>query len=54
LKGLGYEMYSGVKGIIVKPYEGARKGGLTGFGAGLGRGIIGVAITPVTGVLRVG
>ena len=54
IKGLGSEVLSGVKGVFVKPIQGAKNEGVKGFAKGVGRGIVGVAVTPVTGVLRAG
>ncbi|CAI6011354.1 unnamed protein product [Closterium sp. NIES-65] len=44
-------LFRGVTGILTKPIEGARDGGVEGFVAGMGRGLIGAAAQPVSGVL---
>ncbi|KAK6913633.1 hypothetical protein RJ641_020954 [Dillenia turbinata] len=40
-----------VTGILTKPLEGAKSSGVEGFVQGVGKGIIGVAAQPVSGVL---
>lgn len=40
--------------FFVKPYEGARDGGVAGFASGLGQGLIGVVAKPVDGALEGG
>ena len=54
ITGFGSEVFSGVKGVVLKPIQGAKSEGVKGFAKGVGRGIVGVAVTPVTGVLRAG
>jgi vacuolar protein sorting-associated protein 13A/C len=51
MKGFGTSVVSGVTGFVTKPIEGASKGGVTGFFKGAGKGIIGLAVKPVTGVV---
>ncbi|KAL8205058.1 hypothetical protein R6Q57_010681 [Mikania cordata] len=41
----------GVMGIVTKPLEGAKASGVEGFVSGVGKGIIGAAAQPVSGVL---
>ncbi|XP_077211040.1 calcium-dependent lipid-binding family protein isoform X2 [Tasmannia lanceolata] len=43
--------FRGVTGILTKPLEGAKTSGVEGFVQGVGKGIIGVAAQPVSGVL---
>ncbi|KAK6930330.1 Vacuolar protein sorting-associated protein 13, DH-like domain [Dillenia turbinata] len=43
--------FRGVTGILTKPLEGAKSSGVEGFVQGVGKGIIGVAAQPVSGVL---
>lgn len=43
--------FRGVTGILTKPLEGARSSGMEGFVQGMGKGVIGAAIQPVSGVL---
>ena len=43
----------GVAGIFVKPYQEAKKSGFGGFIQGVGAGLIGAAISPVTAGLRI-
>jgi len=52
--GLGAELVTGVTGIFTQPYKGAKAGGVKGFAKGVGRGLVGAAVTPATGVLRAG
>jgi vacuolar protein sorting-associated protein 13A/C len=56
--GLGYgitsafkSFKSGVEGIVVQPFEGARKHGIKGFAKGVGLGISGSIIKTVSGAL---
>ncbi|KAI3743657.1 hypothetical protein L1987_61368 [Smallanthus sonchifolius] len=44
-------LYRGVVGIIAKPLEGAKASGVESFVSGVGKGIIGAAAQPVSGVL---
>lgn len=48
---LGKGIFQGATGIVTKPIEGAMRGGATGFITGVGKGIIGVPVKPVAGVL---
>jgi len=36
---------------VTKPIEGAQKGGIVGFGKGVLKGVIGVAVKPITGAM---
>ncbi|XP_050216889.1 uncharacterized protein LOC126667840 isoform X2 [Mercurialis annua] len=44
-------LFRGVTGILTKPFEGAKTSGVEGFVQGVGKGIIGAAAQPVSGVL---
>ncbi|CAK7326271.1 unnamed protein product [Dovyalis caffra] len=44
-------LFRGVTGILTKPLEGAKNSGVEGFVQGVGKGIIGAAAQPVSGVL---
>lgn len=44
-------LFRGVTGILTKPLEGAKASGVEGFVQGVGKGIIGAAAQPVSGVL---
>ncbi|KAG0489289.1 hypothetical protein HPP92_008100 [Vanilla planifolia] len=44
-------LFRGVTGIVTKPLEGAKSSGVEGFMQGVGKGIIGAAAQPVSGVL---
>ncbi|CAN6447305.1 unnamed protein product [Victoria cruziana] len=44
-------LFRGVTGILTKPLEGAKSAGVEGFVQGVGKGIIGAAAQPVSGVL---
>ncbi|PPS09247.1 hypothetical protein GOBAR_AA11377 [Gossypium barbadense] len=44
-------LFRGVTGILTKPLEGAKSSGFEGFVQGVGKGIIGAAAQPVSGVL---
>eukprot|EP00897_Mesotaenium_endlicherianum_P008373 jgi/Mesen1/7564/ME000392S06833 len=48
---LAKSLFRGVTGIVTKPMEGARSQGVEGFMSGVGKGLIGVAAQPVSGVL---
>ena len=54
VKGLGVELYKGIGGVFTKPYKGAQREGFKGFSKGLGKGVLGLVVTPVTATLRVG
>ena len=43
----------GVAGIFLKPYEEAKKSGIGGFFQGVGAGLIGAAVSPITAGLRI-
>lgn len=43
--------FRGVTGILTKPLEGAKSSGVEGFVQGVGKGLIGAAAQPVSGVL---
>uniref|UniRef100_A0A7S2MII4 Vacuolar protein sorting-associated protein 13 DH-like domain-containing protein n=1 Tax=Octactis speculum TaxID=3111310 RepID=A0A7S2MII4_9STRA len=40
----------GLKGVVMTPLEGARKGGVSGFGKGVVKGVVGTVTKPVLGV----
>ncbi|CAM9290264.1 unnamed protein product [Choristocarpus tenellus] len=44
-------MAKGLKGVLAKPYKGAKEGGAVGFMRGVGKGVVGLAAAPVSGVL---
>lgn len=44
-------IFRGVTGILTKPLEGAKASGVEGFVQGFGKGLIGAAAQPVSGVL---
>ncbi|XP_021714350.1 uncharacterized protein LOC110682332 isoform X2 [Chenopodium quinoa] len=48
---LAKSVFRGVTGMFTKPIEGAKSSGVEGFVQGVGKGIIGVAAQPVSGVL---
>ncbi|CAL1260767.1 unnamed protein product [Larinioides sclopetarius] len=50
-KGLFMGVFDGVTGIVTKPIEGAREGGVGGFFKGVGKGLIGVVTRPTAGVV---
>ncbi|GBM38371.1 Vacuolar protein sorting-associated protein 13 [Araneus ventricosus] len=50
-KGLFMGVFDGVTGIVTKPIEGAREGGVSGFFKGVGKGLIGVVTRPTAGVV---
>jgi len=52
-KGFG-ELAHGVTGIVTKPIEQTKKGGVGGFFKGLGSGLLGAVLSPVNTVLTVG
>lgn len=41
---------SGITGIVEKPVEGAKEGGVSGFFKGMGVGVLGVVVKPIVGV----
>ena len=52
-KGFG-ELTHGVAGIVTKPIEQTKKGGVGGFFKGIGSGLVGAVLAPVNTVLTVG
>ena len=52
-KELGKNIYEGVSGIVVSPYRGWEEGGVVGFGGGIAKGLLGVALKPAVGVFDV-
>eukprot|EP00850_Spirogloea_muscicola_P005223 SM000023S07679 [mRNA] locus=s23:814661:836470:+ [translate_table: standard] len=44
-------LFRGVTGILTKPLEGAKSRGVVGFVTGVGKGVIGAAAQPASGVL---
>ena len=44
-------LFRGVTGILTKPVEGAQEFGVGGFVSGVGKGLVGVAAQPMSGVL---
>jgi vacuolar protein sorting-associated protein 13A/C len=50
-KSLGKGIWSGITGIVVDPFQGARRGGVAGFFKGLGKGLTGVVTKTVSGAL---
>jgi hypothetical protein len=52
VKDIAGGVWSGVSGVIARPFTGAREGGLGGFVKGLGRGVAGVVVDPLVGVFN--
>jgi vacuolar protein sorting-associated protein 13A/C len=59
IEGIGYGIssmaggiYHGVTDIVTKPYEGAKKEKWAGFGKGIIKGLAGVVLKPISGVLE--
>ena len=50
-KELARGFWAGISGIIRKPIEGAREGGVEGLMKGIGKGAVGIIAQPVTGVV---
>ncbi|CZT42943.1 uncharacterized protein RSE6_02911 [Rhynchosporium secalis] len=50
-KGFGLGLFDGITGLITQPMEGAKKGGLGGFFAGVGMGLGGVVCKPTAGAV---
>ncbi|KAJ7520829.1 hypothetical protein O6H91_19G024200 [Diphasiastrum complanatum] len=48
---LAKSLFRGVTGILTKPLEGARSSGVEGFIQGVGKGVIGAAVQPMSGIL---
>lgn len=48
---LAHGISSGVTGIFTDPVKGARQGGAAGFFKGVGKGLVGGIVKPVTGVM---
>ena len=54
LKGGAKDIYSGITGLFRNPYENAKKSGVKGFFKGIGTGIVGAVVSPISAALRVG
>lgn len=52
LRALGEGVIEGASGIITKPIQGASSGGVLGFFSGIGKGLVGAPIKPVSGVFE--
>uniref|UniRef100_A0A158R6A3 VPS13 domain-containing protein n=1 Tax=Syphacia muris TaxID=451379 RepID=A0A158R6A3_9BILA len=50
-KNVGSGVVEGLLGVVKKPIQGARTGGVGGFAKGLGKGLVGVVVRPVSGVV---
>jgi vacuolar protein sorting-associated protein 13A/C len=48
---LGKSLFKGVTGIVTSPLEGAERAGLFGFAMGVGRGLVGVPMQTIGGVI---
>ena len=48
-----FDIGKGVAGIFIRPYQEAKKSGFGGFIQGVGAGLIGAAVSPVTAGLRI-
>jgi len=48
-KGFGFGLYDGITGLVTQPMNGAKKGGVGGFFAGMGKGLGGVVCKPAAG-----
>jgi len=49
---LGMGLVHGITGVVLKPVEGARRGGAKGLVKGIGQGVVGIAVKPVAGVFE--
>jgi hypothetical protein len=52
-KGFGYGLYDGLTGLVIQPYNGARKEGAVGFLKGFGKGLGGAVFKPSAGACGV-
>jgi vacuolar protein sorting-associated protein 13A/C len=50
-KALGGGVVSGIAGVVTQPLKGAREEGVGGFFKGVGKGLVGIAAKPLSGVL---
>ncbi|KNC54454.1 uncharacterized protein AMSG_10449 [Thecamonas trahens ATCC 50062] len=48
----GKGLFWGVSGLVLQPAKGAKRGGVKGFVKGMGRGVVGLGVKPVVGVLN--
>ena len=46
-----YIIFQGVAGVVLEPIRGAEAGGAAGFVRGVGKGLAGLAVKPLAGVL---
>jgi len=52
VQALGQGVFDGISGVVLKPIQGARKSGASGFAKGVGIGLIGIVVKPVAGVFE--
>ncbi|XP_054161337.1 intermembrane lipid transfer protein Vps13-like [Oppia nitens] len=50
-KNLFRGVFSGVTGVITKPFEGVKEDGFEGLIKGVGKGVVGIVVQPTTGVI---
>lgn len=50
LKHAGYGLFDGVTSIVTSPMQGYKQGGVEGLFAGIGKGIVGTVVKPVSGL----
>ena len=48
------DLFTGITGVFLQPWRGAKRGGTKGFITGIGKGLIGFWVTPISVALRVG
>jgi len=51
VRDLGLGVFKGVTGLVTEPVKGASQDGVEGFFKGVGRGVLGVGVKPVVGVI---
>ncbi|EFA86667.1 RhoGAP domain-containing protein [Heterostelium album PN500] len=52
LVSIGSGIINGTKGVVVEPYRGAKREGVAGFAKGVAKGVGGVVLLPVVGVME--
>jgi vacuolar protein sorting-associated protein 13A/C len=52
LEDIGYGLYHGVTGVVTSPYQGFKRNGIRRAVLGFGKGVAGLTVKPVVGVLN--
>ena len=48
------DLFTGITGVFLQPWRGAKRGGTKGFITGIGKGLVGFVVSPISAALRLG